>query len=299
MRIKQSFLFILGVLAGFAVAAQTGKKPADEQTLLWKVTGNGLTKPSYLYGTIHILCKDDALLSTRTKQIIKDVDLIYFEADLDDMTEMQNALKRMQMTKGITLKSLLSAGDYEKVKDYFAKSGQGMVFSALENFKPMILSTMMQMKALGCENTIAVEQVIMNEATKYQKEIRGLETMAYQASLFDSIPYDVQAKQLLDVVNQVYDVDGEIAVLINAYKKQDLKAIATITEDKKWGVDKYLNLLVYNRNRNWVTKLNKIMPENPVLIAVGAGHLPGKYGIIDLLKAEGYHVIPLKNTNSF
>lgn len=288
-----SFLFIS--IAGH-ISAQTDILLVDSsQTLLWKISGRNLSKPSYLYGTIHILCEEDAGLSANALQAINDADAIYLEADLDNMQEMMDAMREMKMKNGVTLKSLLSAEEYEKVKKYFYDSGQGMVFSMMENFKPLMLSTMMQVKTLGCNKTVAVEQLIMNEASKNKKEIKGLETMAYQASLFDSIPYDIQAKQLLDVVNNVYDVNSEAAKMMAAYKQQDLKAIDAITKDEKWGMDKYLDLLIYKRNKNWVQKLQSIMAEKSIFIAVGAGHLPGEQGVITLLQREGFVVTPVKN----
>lgn len=135
----------------------------------------------------------------------------------------------------------------------------------------------------------------MKEAKLEKKDIEGLETLAYQASLFDSIPYSLQAKQLLDVVNKVYDVNNETSRLVEAYKRQDLKAIEAITDDEQWGMDNYLELLIYKRNHNWVQKLNSILSSKAVFIAVGAGHLPGKQGLIELLRKEGYTVSPVAN----
>lgn len=275
--------------------AQNQSIKDSSQTLLWKITGKGLEKPSYLFGTMHILCEKDAVLSDNAKKAIANTEVVYFEADMDDMQEMMSAMKAMKMKNGVTLKSLLSNEDYEKVKKYFSETGQGMVFTVMQDFKPLMLSTMMQVKTLDCQKTIAMEQVVMKEAKLEKKDIEGLETLAYQASLFDSIPYSLQAKQLLDVVNKVYDVNNETSRLVEAYKRQDLKAIEAITDDEQWGMDNYLELLIYKRNHNWVQKLNSILSSKAVFIAVGAGHLPGKQGLIELLRKEGYTVSPVAN----
>ena len=73
------------------------KVAPDNNTLLWKVTGNGLTKPSYLYGTIHMLCADDATLSDHMKSIIRRADEVYFEVDLDNLMEMLAVMTKMKM----------------------------------------------------------------------------------------------------------------------------------------------------------------------------------------------------------
>lgn len=296
MKQKDVYFFIVGMLVGFSCSAQQNTV-GNGNTLLWKISGKDLQAPSYLFGTVHVLCVEDARLSSNARTAIQDVDEVYFETDLDDAAETMSAVQQMSMKDGITLKSLLSAGDYAKVAAYFEKSGQGALFSVMQNFKPLVLATLMQVKGLGCQKTTAMEMVIMKEAAKYQKEIKGLETMAFQLAIFDSIPYEVQAKQLLDVVNQEYDVNGETIKLMQAYKNQDLRAIDSITHDKKWGIEKYEDILIYKRNENWVQQLRRIMAQRPVLVAVGAGHLPGPKGLLRLLTEAGYKVEPLNNRN--
>ena len=80
----------------------------DNNTLLWKISGNGLSKPSYLYGTIHMLCADDAGLSDQMKTIIRKVDNIYFEVDIDNLMEMFGVIGKMKMKGDTTLQDLLS-----------------------------------------------------------------------------------------------------------------------------------------------------------------------------------------------
>ncbi|HRN47876.1 MAG TPA: TraB/GumN family protein, partial [Niabella sp.] len=101
--------------------AQNQSIKDSSQTLLWKITGKGLEKPSYLFGTMHILCEKDAVLSDNAKKAIANTEVVYFEADMDDMQEMMSAMKAMKMKNGVTLKSLLSNEDYEKVKKYFSE----------------------------------------------------------------------------------------------------------------------------------------------------------------------------------
>src|SRR5258708_20332526 len=91
----------------------------NNNTLLWKISGNGLQKPSYLYGTIHLLCADDAVLSVNMKKAISNCDEVYFEVDLDNMLGMLLAMNKMKMKGDTTLHDLLRDNDYKKVKDYF------------------------------------------------------------------------------------------------------------------------------------------------------------------------------------
>ena len=83
--------------------------------------------------------------------------------------------------------------------------------------------------------------------------------------------------------------------MMEAYKEQDLEKLEAFIKKSEDGISLYEDLLLNNRNRNWVIKLKTIMHERPVTIAVGAGHLPGKTGVIELLRKEGYKVIPVIN----
>ncbi len=157
---------ISAVLLGsiMAITAFAQKNNTDENTLLWKISGNGLKKPSYLFGTIHMLCKDDAVLSDSLKNIIKNVKEVYFEVDLDNMFEMLGVMGKMKMRGDTTLQDLLSVADYEKVKDYFESKGSMLPFSMLETYKPMLAASTLQQGGLPCENTAMMEQEIMQEA---------------------------------------------------------------------------------------------------------------------------------------
>src|SRR5215213_8873292 len=120
-RLSTGFLFGLIALAG--CAQKTAEKNTNNNTLLWKISGNGLEKPSYLFGTIHMLCAEDAVLSKNMKNAIRECDEIYFEVDMDNMFEMLGAMGKMKMNGDTTLKDLLTQKDYKKVKDYFEAKG--------------------------------------------------------------------------------------------------------------------------------------------------------------------------------
>lgn len=274
------------------------QKNNSENTLLWKISGNGLKKPSYLFGTIHMLCEDDAVLSDSLKNIIKNVKEVYFEVDLDNMFEMLGVMSKMKMQGDTTLQDLLSEADYEKVKNYFETKGSMLPFSMIETYKPMLAASTLQQGGLPCEATAMMEQVIMQEAKQYDKPIKGLESMGYQAGVLDSIPYKLQAEQLvsyIDNANKGNGEDKELNDMLSAYRNQDLKKLEEMLMKSDPSISNYTDILLYNRNENWIKKLKQLLPEKSLLIAVGAGHLPGKRGCISLLRNEGFKVTPVKN----
>jgi len=272
----------------------------DFNTLLWQISGNGLPQPSYLFGTIHMLCKDDAMLSDSLKKIIRNCKDVYLEVDLDNIFEMMGLLKSMKMRNDTTLADLMDKKDYDRVKAFFQEKSGLIPFSMLETYKPLLAVSTLAESAVPCESSVAMEQLIMEEAKRNNKNIKGLETMAYQAGIFDSIPYKLQAEQLIKYVDsssvEKDQESNEFKELADAYKKQDLKKLEELSNKNDIGVSNFTDLLLYNRNRNWVEKLKSLLPVKTLLIAVGAGHLPGEKGVINLLRKAGYTVKPLKNS---
>jgi uncharacterized protein YbaP (TraB family) len=162
----------------------------------------------------------------------------------------------------------------------------------------MLAASTLQQGGLPCETTAMMEQVIMQEAKEYDKPIKGLESMGYQAGVLDSIPYKLQAEQLVSYIDNANKGDGEdkeLNDMLNAYRRQDLKKLEEMLMKSDPSISNYTDILLYNRNENWVRKLKRLMPEKSLLIAVGAGHLPGKKGCISLLRNEGYKVTPVRN----
>jgi uncharacterized protein YbaP (TraB family) len=297
MTIKKILSALACMLLTGIVLPQTALQKLPH-TLLWQVTGKDLKKPTYIFGTMHILCADDAALSNDLKKVIKDCDEIYFEIDLSDMMGMLNAMKYMQMNDDKKLSDLLNAEDYNKIKNYFSKHSSMIPFSMLERFKPMLISGLMEEDDLPCKSTNGMEFVIMKEAKEKNKKTNGLETAAFQASIFDSIPYKDQALDLLKYIDSSDEYKKMTDTLAQAYKDQDLNKIELLTTKESPGSSDFMDLLLYGRNRNWAEKLKKLMSEKSLLIAVGAGHLPGEQGILNLLKKNGYTVSPVTVVSS-
>jgi uncharacterized protein YbaP (TraB family) len=264
-------------------------------TLLWKVYGKNLAKPSYLFGTMHILCADDAQLSDGLKNVISSCDEIYFEIDLSDMKGMINSLKYLRMNDETKLSDLLNADDYSKVKSYFSKHASMLPFGMLERFKPLLISSIIEEQDMGCKTTDGMEMEIMKNANTVNKKINGLETVEFQARLFDSIPYKRQAHDLVSYIDSIDQYSKSMDTLMKVYKEQDLNKIDELSRTGDITVSDYIDLLLNGRNRNWVKQMDTLMPAKSLLFAVGAAHLPGESGVITLLRKNGYTVTPMKN----
>ncbi len=288
---------LLMAMASLTAMAQE-KNKNQFNTLLWQISGNGLQRPSYLFGTIHLICSGDAVLSDSLKKAIQGSDAVYFEVDMDNLFEMLGVVRKMKMRDDTTLADLLDKADYEKVKKYFEDKGTLLPFSILETYKPLLAASMLMETGSECESPEAMEEVIMKEAKNYSKNVNGLETMSYQMSIFDTIPYKMQAMQLVKYVDDAdkgQTDNKEYDKLVQAYKDQDLSKLEELTKSTDMGISNFTDILLYNRNANWVEKLKTILPDRSVVVAVGAGHLPGERGVINLLRKAGYTVKPIPN----
>jgi uncharacterized protein len=308
----QKLLFLLFpalAIAGGCSSAAKVSYTADtivpsEKAVLWKISGNGLKKPSYLLGTIHMIPKDKLLLSDATTEALDAVKRVTFEIDMKEMTNFRTQLSLMTkafMSGGKTLKDLLPPDDYAFVKSKMSE--KGLPGGMMERIKPMFLSTMfsgeegspsMDLEAQG--PITSVEMEVYRLARKRKLESAGLETAGYQMSIFDSIPYDAQARMLLESLRSTEvksDGKSELDKMVEMYLQQDITAMQAMIADDNAGMGRFGDLLLNNRNRNWIPAMGRMMREKPTLFAVGAGHLGGKQGVVALLRSQGFRVEPL------
>jgi len=278
--------------------AQT-KSPAlktnkDDNSLLWEISGNGLDSASYIFGTFHLLCKDDIHLSAQLKQAVKNSRELYLELDMDDPSVLLGGLVLMNMKDGKKLEDLYKPKEYERLRSFFEDS-LGMPMMMFASMKPAFLESLLYPKMMPCKTVSGVEEELMKLAKQDKKEIQGLETMEFQASVFDSIPYDEQAKELLKTIDSLDTYKLFFDTMINVYKSQQIKKIEELFNKSEFGMEDHQDLLLDRRNANWVAQLKSIMKKERVFVAVGAGHLVGEKGLIALLRKEGYTVRALEN----
>lgn len=270
-----------------------GQAP-EEKSLLWKISGRTLGADSYLYGTIHLIGKKDYFLLPAVDKAIGKVNTMVFEIDLtamDDISQLMPLMMQGFMRNDTTLSMLYNASEYEKVANYF--NDMGLPFQMLEKLKPMLLSSLdPNGMGAGGDDLKSYEMELLSIAKNKGLDIKGLETIAFQMSIFDSIPYRVQAEMLMEQINQKDEGFSMIDELAGIYKKQDIQKMEKMLEDDA-GMDQFKDLLMYRRNKRWVAPMIEIMRNKPTFFAVGAGHLPGEKGVISLLRQAGFTVEPI------
>ena len=265
----------------------------DDNTLLWEISGKGLKQPSYMFGTFHILCKDDIKFSTNLQTALKESSEVYFEMDLDDPANTLGGMFFMNM-KNKTLKDLYTPDELGKVSKFF-KDSLKMDISFFSKMKPMMLEALLYPRMMPCKTPSGVEMELMTIAKKEKKEIKGFETIEFQSSVFDSIPYEVQAKALLKDIDSTEKYKVYFNKMVSIYKNQETGKLAQLMADTTFSGGENDDVLLKNRNENWVKQLKNILKERNIFMGVGAAHLFGKDGLIVLLKKEGYTVRAIEN----
>lgn len=286
-----SFIFLQSCVGQPAPLLPENK---DNNSLLWEISGNGLQKPSYIYGTFHMMCKDDIRFGENVQKAINGAEEVYFEMDLDDPSNTLGALLFMNMSDGKTLQDFVSADEYLRLEKFF-KDSLRTALKTFQKMKPAMLEAFLYPKMLPCKTLSGVDQELVKMATKAKKEIKGFETIAFQSAVFDSIPYSQQAGSLLKTIDSLAKYRLFFDTMLRVYKTQRMEEIETLFSQSEFGMTEGMEFLLDRRNVNWVAQLKNILPNTNIFMAVGAGHLPGKMGIIALLKKEGYTLKPIVN----
>ena len=259
-------------------------------SLLWKIEGKDI-KTSYVFGTIHMLPQKDFKLSDKVKKAFNESDIVTLELDMDDPNFMKEAMKYSYLSEGETLMSYMDESEYE-IMDSFLKKNLKMGMSQFSKAKPFLLMSSILTTFVG-EQLASYEFTLISMSKENNKEIKGLETFASQVAIFDSQPYEEQIDGLIEMLNDYENMSTAYKELVDIYKTEDIEALYTKSKiyfnDDVELEEKLLN----QRNRNWIPEIIKASKENSVFYAVGAAHLGGTYGVINLLKEKGYTVTPV------
>lgn len=259
--------------------------------LLWKISGRDLTQPSYLFGTIHMICPEDLQIGDSLKVSVSQADRLFLELDMDAPGIMMKTMKRSMLPSG-TIRDLMNPGDYHRLES-FMKDSLGMPMFLMNKMKPFTLMSVMYSKFLPCNKPASLEETLMQMAKKQHKEILGLETVEEQLAVFDRIPDTMEIRMLMGLIDDFQGQRDEFGRMIQAYRQRDLTELGRMINNSP-DIDGFEDLLLVNRNKKWIPVMKTEMNRSTCLFAVGAGHLPGTDGVIDLLRKEGYTVSPVE-----
>ncbi len=274
--------------------------------LLWKVSGNNLSRPSYILGTYHFAPASMLDTIPGMSQALEGCDVVVGELEGNDLLNPQSqamAAQAMIAPVDSTLDKLFTPQEYAIVEQVFDKyfGTMGVKLSQMNMLKPSAISTQMQaIQAIKSFPTMDVNDLI-DMAVQKRASLAGrpslaFETVEEQIDLLFNAPLTEQAQGLLDACKKDDLFAEQSSALVEAYMSQDLSKIEAIINDPELGGNdaEAMDALIYDRNRSWAAKLVKMMPERACLVCVGAGHLPGNQGLLQLLRDRGYTVEPMQ-----
>jgi uncharacterized protein YbaP (TraB family) len=256
----------------------------QDKGLLFEISGNNLQKPSYIFGTMHLLCEGDFEMSEEMISKILSSEILAMEMDLDDPTMAFKMMGKMKMKGDMSLSDLMPKARYDSLKSYL-KDSLNLPPMMFQKTKPFLIYSLILTKLLPCK-TLMLENEIMKIGKG--KKVVGLETLDFQMGLMDKMSYQLQADYLLETLSDKKKSILEFQEMAEAYKKRDLEILLKSIDAEKGMMADFENEMLHKRNMAWIPEIKKLISEKTTFIAVGAGHLGGQKGVLQLLKNEEY-----------
>ena len=279
--------------------------------ILYCISGKGLETPSYIVGTYHLAPASFADSIPGMKTAIEGTQQVCGELDIMDAFKPENAARLMQsqmLPEGTTLTSLLTAEQLERLNklllDVMGSNLNDEAFAAqIDKMTPAALSTTLSlssyMKKVESFNPMElIDNYFQMLALQNGKAVKGFETVDFQMGVLFGAPLEKQVNDLMCMVDHFKDTEEMVDLITTAYFSQDLTQIEeTMEQESKIDcgtTEEDEDILINNRNRNWVELMPDMMAEQPTLFVVGAGHLCGEKGVLKLLEKAGYTIEGMK-----
>ncbi len=285
---KKILLIIISTLLCFVSNAQ----------LLYEISGNGLTNHSYLFGTHHMVPVETATKIEGLFRTFNDCSAVISEFVDDNPEEMQRQiLASSKMDQSIF--KLLSP-ENEALLDSALQAELSLSLSNVQYMRPNVIAMIYEMTV--CERVLksqagdmAMDSYFQVAGSELGKAVYGLETIDDQLKmLLRSIPIERQAEILVETIRNSKNIKKENERLDSLYTSGDLNALYNMLVEAEDMTEAEKFLLVDERNHDWLPKIEKHIKQEPCFIAVGALHLPGNDGLINLLRKAGYKVKAVK-----
>ncbi len=278
-----------GVL--LALVGLLGSLSVHAESPVWAIKGAHNTV--YLAGSVHLLRPKDSALPSAFEKAYADADALVMEIDLDDLNESQAQswiLEHGMFADEGSLESTLGDKLYQRAVDAGAKLG--LPVEALQMMEPWLLAmtfSEMEYLKLGFDPESGVEKQLARKAARDHKEITGFETLTEQLGLLDGMSYPDQARFLDMTIEEMDEMEKETDSMLSAWRTGDARKLGDLLSEEYRVAPQLYRLLVSDRNSRWMPQLERLLKgDKDYLVVVGALHLVGSGGLLDLAKARGY-----------
>src|SRR5690606_6450561 len=282
MKMKRIIVIAVAVLCFTGLFAQ-------ENTLLWKISGNGLAKDSYLFGTLHMACAADFRMADKVKETVDKVERIAFEVDLSNP-------ENMTLMQPYIAPNTAFFKDFDPDKKRFIDSvlvENQLPPTIFDQVSPAVVISLLSMKSFECKD--------MNDIKMMEKELQALENAKGKAiDELESITFQMELLNNLFTPEDLYTylkASGEMVAftkrMVKAYFDENVSELEDMMTNTAYLSPEKQELLLSARNQSWLEKMPDMMQTQSYLFAVGAGHLVGEKGVVQLLKDKGYTLTPI------
>ncbi len=281
-----TLLLLVFIATTFSSIAQNNPK-----TNLWKIEGDSI-KTSYLFGTIHIIPKDDFKITEKVQNAFDVTEHVILEVDMADPNFTNDMMKFSMLKENEELKSYMSDDEYLILNNHL-KEKSGISVDNFNKFKPFMLMSMIQSSGLINGSMESYEMTLIKMATEANKEIDGLETFADQLKAIDGDSYEKQIDDLVYMVDNIEESEEMYSKLLALYLDEDVDGMFDFMDEYMRNDTEAIKRFLDDRNEKWIPKFAEYSKEQSVFYAVGGAHLGGEQGVINLLKNAGYKVTPV------
>jgi uncharacterized protein YbaP (TraB family) len=266
------------------------------ETSVWRVSNGNNTV--YLGGTVHLLRPSDYPLPEEYEQAYQASSELYFETDISSMSDLSvqaQMLQQLTYSDGPTLKTVLSEDAFTALEDYTATIGMPLVM--LEQFKPgMIISTLqvLEFQRIGFTPQ-GVDAFFNTRALGDAKDIGALETIEEQIGFLAAMGEGNESEFILLSLEDLENTNALMEEMITAWRNGDERALQKLfVDDMQQRAPELFDSLLRQRNLRWMPQI-EAMFEDPdtEFVLVGAAHLIGEEGLVQLLQGKGYEVSQL------
>jgi uncharacterized protein len=287
------FIRLIAVSCLLMVAAQS----IAQQSILWEISGNGLSSPSYIMGTLKFIGEKEFFIPAETHASLKKCQIFAIEDQIDHHAQHE-LNKAVHFPEGKSLKTELKPDEYATLTAFFEREFK-VPPSKFEHqygkLIPLALSISMTRLSLG-EKVKFYDIELLKEAKKYKLETYSLEPIEREAQALHEYPIADQVKALMHSVANFETQKKEFQQVMKDYPQGDLEEIFQYTLHPTESNPVFIESFYTKRNQEWLPKLDKMVHEKPSFIAVGVSHLEGDQGLLNLLKSKGYTLTPVKIT---
>lgn len=258
---------------------------------VWAIRGDHNTV--YLAGSVHLLKANDAALPAAFDRAYAGSRTLVMELDLGKVDPMAAAGWMMEhgaLPEGSNLRKAIGEERYRRVATEAGRLGLPMEMA--DQLAPWVLGLQLmelQYAQLGFDSQAGVEQQLEHRAQTDGKPTAGLETLSEQLGLFEALSPEEQAKFLDLIVTEMRDVGSDTQAVVTAWRAGDAAKLASLLGDEYKSFPALYRALVTDRNRRWVPQIEKLLKEKDnYFVVVGALHLVGDGGLLDLMRRDGF-----------